>query len=144
MGIGFSIFLIALGAIIAFGVDVQPGWLDLAVVGWVLMLAGISGIFLTLYFWNRRRRAAGVVAERHYYDGRTPTNPQYDGRTTTARYEETQYDESRQDGTGYSGSPADAAPDNRPLRPTEPLPNGPATTRVTRREYRERPAPPQA
>ncbi len=142
MGIGFSIFLIALGAIIAFGVDVQLSWLDLAVVGWVLMLAGISGIFLTLYFWNRRRRAASVVAERRYYDGRTPSNPPYDGRATTASYEETRYDESRQDGTGYNGSPAEAAPDNQPLRPTEPLPNGPATTRVTRREYRERPAPP--
>lgn len=139
MGIGFSIFLIALGAIIAFGVDVQLSWLDLAVVGWVLMLAGISGIFLTLYFWNRRRRAAGVVAERRYYDDRTPANPPYDGHT---RYEETEYDESRHDGTGYNESPA--APDNRPLRPTEPLPDGPAATRVTRREYQERTPPPQS
>jgi hypothetical protein len=142
MGIGFSIFLIALGAIIAFGIDVQLSWLNLAVVGWVLMLAGITGIFLTLYFWNRRRRATGVVEERRYYDGRTPTNPSYNSHTATTTYDEVQYDESQQDGTGYSGDPAGAAPDNRPVRPTEPLPDSSAT-RVTHREYRERPAPPQ-
>jgi len=56
MGIGGSIFLIAIGAIIAFGVHVQMGWLDLAVVGWVLMLAGFVGLVLTLWFWNVRRR----------------------------------------------------------------------------------------
>jgi hypothetical protein len=56
MGIGGSIFLIAIGAIIAFGVHVQMGWLDLAVVGWVLMLAGFVGLVLTLWLWNSRRR----------------------------------------------------------------------------------------
>jgi len=56
MGIGGSIFLIAIGAIIAFGVHVQMGWLDLAVVGWVLMLAGFVGLVLTLWLWNTRRR----------------------------------------------------------------------------------------
>jgi hypothetical protein len=56
MGIGGSIFLIAIGAIIAFGVHVQLGWLDLRVVGWVLMLAGFVGLILTLWFWSSRRR----------------------------------------------------------------------------------------
>ena len=37
MGIGGSIFLIALGAILAFAVEADLGWLDLSVVGWVLM-----------------------------------------------------------------------------------------------------------
>ena len=41
MGIGASIFLIALGAIFAFAVDANLGWLNLNVVGWVLMLAGV-------------------------------------------------------------------------------------------------------
>lgn len=56
MGIGASIFLIAAGAIIAFALDVQVGWLDLAVAGWVLMLAGVVGLVLTLTVWNGRRR----------------------------------------------------------------------------------------
>jgi protein-S-isoprenylcysteine O-methyltransferase Ste14 len=60
MGIGGSIFLIAVGAIIAFGVHIQMGWLDLSVVGWVLMLAGFVGLVLTLWFWNSRRRRVVV------------------------------------------------------------------------------------
>lgn len=57
MGIGGSIFLIAVGAIIAFGVRQQSlGPLDLTVIGWILMLVGLFGLFLTLYFWNTRRR----------------------------------------------------------------------------------------
>ena len=56
MGIGASIFLIAAGAIVAFALDVKVGWLDLAVVGWVLMLAGVAGLVLTLTVWNGRRR----------------------------------------------------------------------------------------
>ena len=51
MGIGGSIFLIAVGAIIAFGVHVQMGW-----------LAGFVGLVLTLWFWNARRRR--VVTQR--------------------------------------------------------------------------------
>ncbi|MEU7925914.1 DUF6458 family protein [Micromonospora sp. NPDC049801] len=60
MGIGGSIFLIALGAIFAFAVEADLGWLNLSVVGWVLMLAGVAGLLVTLYFWNGRRRT--VVA----------------------------------------------------------------------------------
>jgi hypothetical protein len=56
VGIGGSIFLIAVGAILTFAVHINTGWLDLRVVGWVLMLAGIFGLILTLYFWNSRRR----------------------------------------------------------------------------------------
>jgi hypothetical protein len=56
VGIGGSIFLIAVGAIIAFGVNASVGWLDLSVVGWVLMLAGLVGLILTLWFWQSRRR----------------------------------------------------------------------------------------
>ena len=48
MGIGASIFLIALGAIFAFAVDANLGWLNLNVVGWVLMLAGVAGLLTTL------------------------------------------------------------------------------------------------
>jgi hypothetical protein len=56
VGIGGSIFLIAVGAILTFAVHIDAGWLNLQVVGWVLMLAGAFGLILTLYFWNSRRR----------------------------------------------------------------------------------------
>jgi hypothetical protein len=57
MGIGGSIFLIAVGAIVRFGVRNQNlGPLDLHVIGWVLMLAGLAGLLLTLWVWNSRKR----------------------------------------------------------------------------------------
>src|SRR5688500_16405167 len=58
MGIGVSIFLLALGAIMTFAVDWTVGWLDLNAVGWVLMAAGVVGLVLFFYFWNRRRAPA--------------------------------------------------------------------------------------
>jgi protein-S-isoprenylcysteine O-methyltransferase Ste14 len=74
MGIGGSIFLIAVGAIIAFGVHIQMGWLDLSVVGWVLMLAGFVGLVLTLWFWNsRRRRVVVQPTERQVVRGPNDT-----------------------------------------------------------------------
>jgi hypothetical protein len=60
MSIGASIFLMAIGAIIAFGVDANVGWLDLQVVGWVLMVAGAAATLLTLTMWQRRRTVTMV------------------------------------------------------------------------------------
>ena len=56
MGIGASILLIAIGAILTFALNVQVGFLDLDVVGWVLMLAGVVGLILTTVIWAPRRR----------------------------------------------------------------------------------------
>jgi hypothetical protein len=64
VGIGGSIFLIAVGAILAFGVHLSVGWLNLGVVGWVLMLVGLVGLLLTLWFWQGRRRRMVTPTER--------------------------------------------------------------------------------
>jgi len=72
MGIGGSIFLLALGAILAFAVNADISGLDINVVGYVLMLAGLVGLIVTVWFWNSRRRT--VVEQRQpvtYSDGRT-------------------------------------------------------------------------
>lgn len=61
MGLGTAIFLLAVGAILAFAVDYQLGWLDLTAAGWVLMCAGALGLLVILFMWNRRR-SAGPVA----------------------------------------------------------------------------------
>ncbi|HEX6075938.1 MAG TPA: DUF6458 family protein [Micromonosporaceae bacterium] len=66
MGIGGSIFLIAIGAIIAFGVKRDLSWLDLDVVGWVLMLCGLTGMVLTISFWMTRRRRTEVIEHHHH------------------------------------------------------------------------------
>ena len=55
MGIGASIFLIALGAILAFAVNVDLGGIDINVIGWILMLAGVLGLITTALIWGRRR-----------------------------------------------------------------------------------------
>lgn len=62
MTIGAGIFLIAVGAILTFAVDWQLGGLDLDVVGWVLMIAGLAGIVITLVY--SRTRATRVVRQQ--------------------------------------------------------------------------------
>jgi hypothetical protein len=72
MGIGASIGLFALGAILAFALTTnQVGAINLDVVGWILMLAGVVGLVVTLLVWAPRRRArADLVEERRVYDER--------------------------------------------------------------------------
>ncbi|NGM11613.1 DUF6458 family protein [Verrucosispora sioxanthis] len=60
MGIGTSIFLLALGAILTFAVNASIGGLDIDVVGWILMAAGVLGLILTTLVWNRRRQPAAT------------------------------------------------------------------------------------
>ncbi len=72
MGIGASIFLIAVGAILAFAVHADVSGLDIAVVGWILMAVGVLGLIMTMFIWGPRRGATrtDVVQERQVYDDR--------------------------------------------------------------------------
>ncbi|MEV4813249.1 DUF6458 family protein [Micromonospora avicenniae] len=63
MGIGTSIFLIAVGAILTFALDASVGGIDLDVVGWILMAAGVLGLIMTTLIWGRRR-AEVVTTDR--------------------------------------------------------------------------------
>lgn len=56
MGIGSSIFLLAVGAILAFAVDATVAGLDIHLIGWVLMAAGVLGLVLTMFLLSPRRR----------------------------------------------------------------------------------------
>jgi hypothetical protein len=56
MGIGFSIFLLAVGAILAFAVHATVAGVDIHVVGWILMAAGALGLILTMIVFAPRRR----------------------------------------------------------------------------------------
>jgi hypothetical protein len=68
MGIGGSIFLIAVGAIVRFGVRNQTvGPFDLHVIGWVLMLAGLAGLVITLWVWNSRKRRVVAAGPTHQH-----------------------------------------------------------------------------
>ena len=66
MGIGTSIFLIAVGAILKYAVTADVSGVDLDVVGVILMIAGVIGLLLSLFWmavWADRRRH-DVVADR--------------------------------------------------------------------------------
>ena len=75
MGIGASIFLIAVGLILALAVDFNVSGLDINVIGWILVVVGVVGLIMTALVFAPRRRTAtrgDVVEERRVYDDREP------------------------------------------------------------------------
>ena len=68
MGIGVSVFLIAVGAILAFAVDVTASGVDLDTVGVILMIVGAIGLLASMLFWSSMspmsRRDEVVVRDR--------------------------------------------------------------------------------
>ncbi len=53
MGIGVSLILIAIGAILKFAIDVQStSGIDVNAVGVILMLVGAAGVLLSFAFWS--------------------------------------------------------------------------------------------
>jgi hypothetical protein len=73
MGIGVSIFLIALGAILTFAVHTSFSGVSIATIGVILMIAGALGLIVTLLVWGPRRNARGGVVEERVYDDRPAT-----------------------------------------------------------------------
>ena len=70
MGIGASLFLIAVGAVLAFAVTATVNGLNVVTVGWVLMIVGGIGALASLIFWsswgglNRPSRTTIVERDR--------------------------------------------------------------------------------
>ncbi len=68
MGIGVSVFLIAVGAILAFAVNVSAQGVDLDTVGVILMIVGAIGLLASMLFWSGMspmgRRDDVVVRDR--------------------------------------------------------------------------------
>ena len=65
MGIGTSIFLIAVGAVLKWAVTDTLAGVSLATIGVILMVVGVIGLLFTLFFasaWADRR--GGVVRDR--------------------------------------------------------------------------------
>jgi hypothetical protein len=52
MGLGVGIFLIAIGAILAFAVNASSSSVDIDAVGWILMGVGLASVLLSLLFWQ--------------------------------------------------------------------------------------------
>jgi beta-lactamase regulating signal transducer with metallopeptidase domain len=64
MGLGTSIFLIALGAILKFAVTATVSGIELATVGTILIVIGIVGLVISLIFMMQAGRGAVVARER--------------------------------------------------------------------------------
>jgi beta-lactamase regulating signal transducer with metallopeptidase domain len=67
MGIGTSIFLIAVGAILKFAVTAHVSGVSLATVGTILIIVGIVGLLISLFMlaaW-RDRDTAPVARDRY-------------------------------------------------------------------------------
>src|SRR5439155_1544576 len=66
VGIGTSLFLIAVGAILKYAVTANVSGVDLNTVGVILMIVGVIGLLVSIFWmtvWADRRRHA-VVADR--------------------------------------------------------------------------------
>lgn len=64
MGIGVSIFLIAVGAILLWAVSWTVAGVDLNAVGVILMIIGAIGALLSLLFWSSWGGLGGRKSER--------------------------------------------------------------------------------
>ena len=73
MGIGVSLILIAVGAVLAFAVHVTTSGFNVNTVGYILLIVGVVGALISLMFWSswggvggRRRTVVdeGPVAQR--------------------------------------------------------------------------------
>jgi hypothetical protein len=77
MGLGVGIFLIAVGAILAFAVESTSGAVDVNTVGWILMGVGLLGIVLSMIFWQSWAGPGYWTSRRRTYvdEGPPPGGP---------------------------------------------------------------------
>ncbi len=69
MGIGVSVFLMAVGAVMTFALEASAEGINLDTVGIILMIAGAVGLLLFLFLWRDATpwatRRGAVVREEH-------------------------------------------------------------------------------
>jgi Domain of unknown function (DUF6458) len=72
MGIGTSLFLIAVGAILYFAVNADVSGIEISTVGLILMVIGVVGLVISMFFLTQWRRGP---AERTVVRDREPPPP---------------------------------------------------------------------
>lgn len=75
MGIGTSIFLIAVGAILRFAVSVSTKGFNIHTIGVILMVVGVVGLLISLLWmtiWSERRRRDVVAYDNVPPERRVP------------------------------------------------------------------------
>lgn len=69
MGIGISVFLITLGAILKFAIEVDLSGVDIQAMGVILMIVGAAMFVLSLVFLPRRRDSRREQQRASYEEG---------------------------------------------------------------------------
>jgi len=64
VGIGTSIFLIAIGAILYFAVNADISGLEISTVGLILMIVGIIGLLISLFYTSMATRRGAAPVDR--------------------------------------------------------------------------------
>jgi uncharacterized membrane protein YedE/YeeE len=95
MTIGGSILLIVAGAILRYAINWSPNYVDLRLVGLILMIAGAAGLIIALTFLFMRRRGSRpsteVYEERRYSEPPRPyDDPQRRYDDPQRRYDDPQ------------------------------------------------------
>ena len=70
MGLGTSLLLIAVGAILRFAVSVTTTGFNIHTIGVILMIVGAVGLVISLFFWS----SWGGVGARGYHRERRVTS----------------------------------------------------------------------
>lgn len=61
MGIGTGIFLFVVGAILAYAVNVSVSWVNLGLIGYILMIAGVVTFLISLVLVLKRRSSIETI-----------------------------------------------------------------------------------
>jgi hypothetical protein len=69
MGLGVSIFLIAVGAILTWAVNASVSGLELTTIGVILMIVGAIGLVLSMIFWSSWGGPGGRRTTTYVEDG---------------------------------------------------------------------------
>jgi hypothetical protein len=89
MGLVVSLILIAVGAILVWGVNAESTDFNVDAVGVILMIVGLVGFLLSLLMWRSWWGPGAFVSRRTYVEGGPPADAHYDrGRRVTHVEEE--------------------------------------------------------
>jgi hypothetical protein len=61
MSIGAGIALFVIGAILTFALNFDTGWINLDLVGWIMMVAGVITVIVGIALLMRRRSAVSTT-----------------------------------------------------------------------------------
>jgi predicted ABC-type sugar transport system permease subunit len=68
MALGFGVFLIVIGAVLIWALDVDLSFVDDNTLGWILIIAGVLAIALSLIVNQQRNRHTTTHIDERRYD----------------------------------------------------------------------------